>query len=184
LVSNDVIHSFFVPAFLVKRDVVPLPEGKQPNALEFTVSEKGTYSGQCAEFCGDLHAQMTFSVEAMSREDFDAWIAAERSGESAPPPSIGAEAPVLKLSAKDIAFDTHELEVAAGQPFKIEFTNNDDVEHNVGIYKDAEELFKGEGVTGPGKTVTYLIDGLEAGEYSFICDFHPGPAMTGTLTVK
>jgi cytochrome c oxidase subunit 2 len=184
LVSHDVIHSFFVPAFLVKRDVVPLPEGKQPNELEFTVSDKGTYSGQCAEFCGDLHAQMTFSVEAMSREDFDAWIAAQRSGESAPPPSIGAEAPTLKLSAKDIAFDTHELEVAAGQPFKIELTNNDDVDHNVGIYKGEEEIFRGDQFSGPGETMTYVIDALEPGEYTFICNVHPGPAMSGTLTVR
>jgi cytochrome c oxidase subunit 2 len=184
LVSNDVIHSFFVPAFLVKRDLIPLPEAKQPNELEFTVTEKGTYSGQCAEFCGDLHAQMTFSVEAMSRADFDAWVEATRSGETPPPPSVGADATVLKVAAANIAFDTHDLEVAAGQSFKIEFTNDDTVEHNVGIYKGDQEIFRGDGVTGPGQTVTYLVDALEAGEYTFLCDFHAIPAMTGTLTVK
>src|SRR4029079_18423570 len=177
--------SFFVPAFLVKRDLVPLPEAKKPNELEFTVTEKGTYAGQCAEFCGDLHAHMTFSVQAMSRADFDKWFEAIRSGESPPPPSVGADAPVLKLGGANIALDTKDLDVAAGQPFKIEFTNDDAVEHNVGIYgKDDKELFKGEAVTGPGKTVTYLVNALEAGEYTFVCDFHPGPAMTGTLTVK
>jgi cytochrome c oxidase subunit 2 len=184
LVSNDVIHSFFVPAFLVKRDLVPLPEEKAPNELEFTISEEGTYSGQCAEFCGDLHAQMTFSVQAMSRADFDAWVAAQRSGETPPPPSVAADAPVLELAAANIAFDTKELEVAAGQAFKIEFTNHDDVDHNVGIWKDDEEIFRGEIFSGPAKTVTYLVDALEAGEYRFTCDIHPGPAMTGTLTVR
>ena len=183
LVSNDVIHSFFVPAFLVKRDLVPLPEAKEPNQLEFTVTEAGTYSGQCAEFCGDLHAQMTFSVQAMSRADYDAWFTAIRSGETPPPPSVGADAPVLKLGAANIAFDTKDLEVAAGQPFKIEFTNDDEVDHNVGIYKGEEEIFRGENVSG-GTTATYLVDALEAGEYTFICDLHPGPAMTGTLTVN
>jgi len=184
LVSHDVIHSFFVPAFLVKRDLMPLPEAKDPNELEFTISDTGTYSGQCAEFCGDLHAQMTFSVQAMSRADFDTWVEAIRSGESPPPPSVGADAPVLTLSAANIAFDTHDLEVAAGQSFKIEFTNNDDVDHNVGIYTgEDEEIFRGENIAG-GETVTYLVDALEAGEYTFICDLHPGPAMTGTLTVK
>jgi cytochrome c oxidase subunit II len=182
LVSNDVIHSWYVPAFLVKRDVVPLPEGKQPNELEFTVSEKGTYSGQCAEFCGDLHARMTFSVEAMSRADFDAWLEAKRVG-ATPAPSIAAEAPVLKITAKDTAFDTHALEVAANQSFKIEFTNDDSIEHNVGIYKGNDEVFKGAYFAGPG-TTTYVVNGLPTGEYTFICDIHPVPAMTGTLTVK
>jgi cytochrome c oxidase subunit 2 len=183
LVSNDVIHSFYVPAFLVKRDLVPLPEAKQPNELEFTVSEVGTYAGQCAEFCGLLHARMTFSVEAMSRADFDAWIAAIRSGET-PAPSVPAEAPVLTISATNTAFDTKELEVGAGQPFKIEFTNNDaGVDHNVGIWIDGEELFRGEIFKGSG-TMTYLVNALTAGEYRFVCDIHPVPAMTGTLTVK
>ncbi|MEO8639482.1 MAG: cytochrome c oxidase subunit II [Chloroflexota bacterium] len=180
LISNDVIHSFFVPAFLVKRDVVPLPEGKAPNELEFTVSEKGTYSGQCAEFCGLKHADMTFSVQAMSRPDFDAWIAAIRAGET-PAPSVPAGGGVLKVSAKNTAFDTKALAAAAGQPFKVEFTNDDPFDHNVGIWKDSEELFRGEIFSGPA-TRTYDVSGLPAGEYIFVCDVHP--AMTGTLTVK
>jgi plastocyanin len=97
---------------------------------------------------------------------------------------VGADAPVLTLTAANIAFDTHDLEVAAGTPFKIELTNNDAVEHNVGIYQGQDEIFRGDAVTGPGQKVTYVIDALEAGEYTFMCDFHPGPAMTGTLTVK
>jgi cytochrome c oxidase subunit 2 len=180
LISDDVIHSFYVPAFLVKRDVVPLPEGKPPNELEFTVSEKGTYFGQCAEFCGLLHADMTFSVNAMSRPDFDAWIAAIRAGET-PAPSVPATAGVLKVSAKNTAFNTNALEAAASQPFKIEFTNDDAFDHNVGIWKGSEEVFRGELFSGPA-TKTYDIKALEAGEYTFVCDVHP--AMNGTLTVK
>lgn len=90
LISNDVIHSFFVPAFLVKWDVVPTGD-RPPNELEFTVSEAGTYSGQCAEFCGLLHAQMTFSVQAMPRAEFDAWLATMRPAA----PSPGAAAATL-----------------------------------------------------------------------------------------
>jgi cytochrome c oxidase subunit 2 len=182
LVSKDVIHSFYVPAFLVKRDVVPLPEGKAPNELEFTVSEAGTYAGQCAEFCGDMHAQMTFSVLAMSREKFDGWIAAIQAG-ATPGPSVAAEGPALKIDAKNVAFSTKALEATAGQPFSIEFTNNDDTPHNVAIWKDKEELFTGEIITGPNKTVTYAVKALPPGEYTFICDVHPIPAMTGKLTI-
>jgi len=179
--SNDVIHSFFVPAFLVKRDVVPTAD-RPPNELEFTVSEAGTYAGQCAEFCGDLHARMTFSVEAMSRADFDAWIAAVRSGQT-PAPSVPSGGTVLKIAADNIAFDVKTLNVPAGEPFSIEFNNKEGVSHNVAIYRGNEPVFNGEFFTGPG-TITYVVDALPAGEYTFTCDVHPVPDMTGTLTAE
>jgi cytochrome c oxidase subunit 2 len=182
LVSKDVIHSFYVPAFLVKRDVIPVGEGRSPNELSFTVSEPGTYAGQCAEFCGDLHSRMTFSVQAMSRANFDAWLAATAAGET-PQPSVPAGGAVLKLSATNTEFSTHDLQATAGQPFTIEFTNNDAIAHNVAIFKGDQPLFHGALFTGPG-TTSYVIDALPAGEYTFICDVHPLPAMTGKLTVK
>jgi cytochrome c oxidase subunit II len=181
LVSKDVIHSFYVPAFLVKRDVVPLPEGKAPNELEFTVSEAGTYAGQCAEFCGLDHSGMRFSVKAVTRADFDAWIAAMRSG-ATPAPSVAAGGQVLKLTAANIAFDKKDLSATAGQPFAIDFTNNDSIQHNVAIYQGSKNLFRGAFFAGPG-TTHYVVDALPAGQYTFVCDIHP-TAMTGTLTVK
>lgn len=182
LISKDVIHSFYVPAFLVKRDVVPLPEGKAPNELEFTVSDAGTYSGQCAEFCGDLHSRMTFSVKAMPRAAFDAWIAAIRSG-ATPAPSVPAGGEVLKLKAANTTFDAKALTATAGQPFTIDFTNNDAFAHNVAIYQGDKNLFRGALLTGPG-TTHYVVTALPPGQYTFICEVHPIPAMTGTLTVK
>ena len=87
LTSADVVHAFFVPNFLIKRDVNPYPEGVPPNTLEFTVNEVGEYSGQCAEFCGRDHAAMTFVVQAMPREEFDAWLASEAGGGDAASPA-------------------------------------------------------------------------------------------------
>jgi cytochrome c oxidase subunit II len=74
LTSPDVIHSFYVPLFLFKRDAIP----GRPNTFEFTVQEEGTYRGQCAEFCGVNHDLMTFSVKAVPRGDYDAWLAEQR----------------------------------------------------------------------------------------------------------
>lgn len=76
LQSPDVIHSFWVPEFLIKRDVVP----GLANRIELTIEEAGTYRGQCGEFCGLLHADMLFSIEAISAEDFDAWLAEQAAG--------------------------------------------------------------------------------------------------------
>ena len=182
LVSKDVIHSFFVPAFLVKRDVVPLPNN-QHNELEFTISDTGTYSGQCAEFCGDLHARMTFSVKAVTRAEYDKWFTAAKAGET-PAPSVPAEGAVLKLAADHTAYDTQTLEAPAGKAFTIEFTDKEAISHNVAIYKGDEAIFHGTIITGPDKTVSYVIDALPPGEYKFICDVHPIPSMTGTLTIK
>jgi cytochrome c oxidase subunit 2 len=179
LISRDVIHSFYVPAFLVKRDVIPTGD-RPPNELEFTVSEAGTYAGQCAEFCGDLHARMTFAVQAMSRADYDAWYTAIQSGQT-PEPSVPVGGEVVKISAANNEFDTDTLTAPAGVPFHVEFTNNDDFDHNFAIFQGGEGLFHGEFFKGPG-TITYTVGALPAGEYTFFCDIHAN--MTGKLTVQ
>jgi len=184
LVSQDVIHSFFVPAFLVKTDVVPFGQNQAPNELEFTVTTPGTYRGQCAEFCGTLHADMTFAVQAMEPADFDAWLATAANATPTPAASAPPNVHVVELTADNIAFNVLELQVPAGEPFVIRFTNAEGVDHNVAIFDGETALFTGSMVTGPDVTVDYLVDPLEPGEYTFICDFHPIPAMTGTLTVR
>ena len=70
LTSPDVIHSFWVPAFLFKMDVIP---GKT-NAFELTPDKIGTYAGKCAELCGVDHSRMLFVVKVVSRADFDAYV--------------------------------------------------------------------------------------------------------------
>lgn len=184
LISSDVIHSFYVPHFLIKRDVVPLPDGKDPNSLEFTVTEPGTYAGQCAEFCGLLHARMTFSVEAVSRADYESWLADAKAGRT-PAPSGQAGGPTLDLQAQNIAFSTHELSAPASEGFTIAFTNLEGVVHNVAIYDaDNNKVFTGDPVTGPDVEADYQVPALPPGEYKFTCDYHPVPDMTGTLTIK
>jgi cytochrome c oxidase subunit 2 len=71
LAAQDVIHSFYVPVFLFKRDAVP---GRE-SIFEFTVEEPGTYRGQCAEFCGVFHSRMPFSIRAVPEAEFVAWLA-------------------------------------------------------------------------------------------------------------
>lgn len=181
LTSPDVIHSFYVPEFLIKRDVVPFPAGEDPNTLEFTVSREGTYHGQCAEFCGDLHHDMTFLIHAMPREQYDADMEARRAGET-PAPTLPDDATSIAISANNTAFDIDEFEVPADQPFTIEFENLEDVPHNVAIYDGATVLFQGEFLNTAG-SVTYTVNGLPPGEYRFICDAHP-QQMVGTVIVS
>lgn len=71
LVSPDVIHSFWVPNFLFKRDVIP----GRTNEFEVTVNKEGTYIGRCAELCGLDHDRMLFDVHVVSPAEYDAYLA-------------------------------------------------------------------------------------------------------------
>jgi cytochrome c oxidase subunit 2 len=68
LTSPDVIHSFWVPAFLFKLDVVP----GRVNQFELTPSRLGTFSGECAELCGVDHSRMLFWVKVVTPEQYQA----------------------------------------------------------------------------------------------------------------
>jgi cytochrome c oxidase subunit 2 len=73
IASEDVIHSFFVPAFRIKQDAVP---GLSTQAW-FTVNVPGSYDILCAEYCGLLHSQMRSVVVAVSQEQFTEWYNGE-----------------------------------------------------------------------------------------------------------
>lgn len=79
--SKDVIHSFWVPELLFKRDVFP---GNVQNKFEVTIDKTGAYVGRCAELCGTYHSQMNFELRAVSPSDYAAFIAAKRNGMSTP----------------------------------------------------------------------------------------------------
>lgn len=70
LTAEDVIHSFWVPEFIEKRDLTP---GIR-NELDITPSRTGTYTGRCAEFCGLDHWRMTFTVRVVEPDEFEAWV--------------------------------------------------------------------------------------------------------------
>ncbi len=75
LESADVAHSFWVPAFLEKRDLIPGVE----NAIDITPTVVGTYDGRCAEYCGLDHWRMSFTVRVVPVEEYEAWLAAQGS---------------------------------------------------------------------------------------------------------
>ncbi len=74
--SNDVIHSFWIPDFLFKRDVFPDPQtNEQENVWTITgIDREGAFVGRCAELCGSYHSQMNFEVRALSKDKFDRWL--------------------------------------------------------------------------------------------------------------
>jgi cytochrome c oxidase subunit 2 len=74
LESADVLHSFWVPAYAGKVDMVP----GRSNLLRLAAMRAGITRGQCAEYCGGAHALMSFYVVALEAAEFDAWLERER----------------------------------------------------------------------------------------------------------
>ena len=81
---NDVIHSFFVPAFRMKEDVVPGRTTKQ----WFKSEVIGTYDIECAEYCGTRHSKMLSKIHVISKADYDAWINSDKRFPGAPDKKI------------------------------------------------------------------------------------------------
>ena len=79
--SRDVIHSFWVPAFLQKRDMIP----GRTNYITLTPQQEGTFEGKCAELCGEYHSEMLFNVKVVSEAEYEAYVATLEDGQ------LGAE---------------------------------------------------------------------------------------------
>jgi cytochrome c oxidase subunit II len=77
--SKDVIHSFWVPELLFKRDVFP---GNIRNTFEVTLDKTGRYVGRCAELCGTYHAFMQFEMVVVTPQKFDQFLQAKEAGAS------------------------------------------------------------------------------------------------------
>jgi cytochrome c oxidase subunit 2 len=196
LTSNDVIHAFYVPAFLFKRDVVP----GHINEFDLTVEASWAgkvLSGQCAELCGVGHDIMLFDVTLMSPEDFQTWYdkkvaeaeaspppppSGEPGGSGAPPPPGGGT--TVDLIAHNVAFDKKEISAPANQPWTIHLDNQDAATpHDVDIL-DASGAKVADNKEFDGVAAQdYPIQPLAAGTYKFECSIHAS-LMFGTLTVQ
>lgn len=87
ITSNDVIHAWWVPEFGVKKDAIP----GFVNEAWTLIEKEGTYRGQCAELCGKDHGFMPIVVEAVSQEEFDAWVESRQSAGADDTGSEGVE---------------------------------------------------------------------------------------------
>jgi cytochrome c oxidase subunit 2 len=87
MTSKDVIHSFWVPEFRVKQDI--LPGANLEKTLRITPNQIGQYKVRCAELCGGSHAYMEAPVNVVSQADFDAFITAEMANVVTNPVDLG-----------------------------------------------------------------------------------------------
>lgn len=181
--TDNVLHSFFVPSFLFKRDLVP---GKA-NGFDLTVSSPGIYHGQCAELCGTEHAKMTFTVRAVSRTEFDKWFNSykpprpkcEETGKASSDVTIRAVQGAAEW-ADQCAY------IKAGAPSNLTMDNPGGLPHNIAVYEGAltegGKLIKAGKILDAGKD-TIQLPPLDTGkDYRFFCQVHP--QMEGTVVVQ
>lgn len=102
LISPDVIHSFWVPEFYFKMDVVPgkIPGKDGNNSFTMTPNREGEFTGRCAELCGVYHTRMLFKVKVVSAEEYEAHLAdLEAAGQVGKPKGYTASETVAGLEA-------------------------------------------------------------------------------------
>ena len=95
--ASDVIHSFAIPSLWFKIDAVP---GKINERVLF-INEPGVYYGQCSELCGSKHGYMPIAIEALPREQYNAWVLAQSGGkvDGQPEAPAAAASPAAPASA-------------------------------------------------------------------------------------
>jgi cytochrome c oxidase subunit 2 len=183
--SGDVIHAFYVPQFLFKRDVVPGITNQFD--LEIPAADAGqTYRGQCAELCGVGHRIMVFDVHALAPADFQTWMQKQQATANAtPPPAPSGQAagPSIPLVAKGVKFDQPTL-TAPAAGFTVHYDNEDaGTPHDFVILDNAgAKVFGSKTITGVA-TADIPVPAIPAGTYKFECSIHP-TLMFGTLTVQ
>ena len=217
LTAADVIHSWYVPSFFFTRDAIPgrINEfeltiekpgvyggqcaefcGLAHSDMYFSVDarEPADYDAWLAETGGaptggtdpgaDAEAAAAGEAEAGT-----VTVPAETAADG-PPPADGAGSVQLEIGTtaeKSIAYTTDSLEVKAGQPVTVTYTNESKVPHNIAFYDapdaDGSKIAQSETITGPGASTTVSFTApTEPGSYLFRCELHP-LQMVGTLTV-
>jgi cytochrome c oxidase subunit 2 len=135
--SEDVLHSYYIPAFRVKADVIP---GRY-NVLWFTATKPGTYHLFCAEYCGTKHSGMVGSVIAMEPQEFQAWLSGGGASES---PVAAGE----KLFS-DLACSTCHMTDSPGRGPLLTNLFNKPVELQNGQTVIADEAYLRESIVNP-----------------------------------
>ncbi len=108
--SADVVHSFWVPEFLFKRDVFPDPKANSSeNVWQVAeITETGAFVGRCAEMCGTYHAMMNFEIRVVPADDFKTYLQARIGGKN------NAEA-LQAINQSPVATSTHPFDTRRGE---------------------------------------------------------------------
>lgn len=161
--DKAVLHSFYVPAFRVKQDVIP---GRY-TALTFTATEKGLFQVFCTEFCGSGHSVMMAKVKVVSPEEFDAWVLGE---EGAGTKELSLADKGRQVYGKWACIGCHSLDGKSGNGPTWKGLFGSQRKFNDGGTATADENYIRESIWEPNK---HIVQGFEPNKM---------PAFKGQIT--
>jgi cytochrome c oxidase subunit 2 len=137
MISQDVFHSFSIPAFRVKREVIP---GRY-STVWFNATTPGTYHLFCTQYCGTLHSSMIGEIVVLSPADYEAWIAGSTSGTSLAQNGERLFASLGCNSCHSGNANAHGPNLAASYGSRIQLTN--------GSYTTVNDAFLRDSILNP-----------------------------------
>ena len=141
MISQDVFHSWSIPAFRIKREVIP---GRY-TTVWFTATQAGTYHLFCTQYCGTLHSQMIGEIVAMQPDEYQAWTAGSTSGTS-----LAQNGERLFAS---LGCNTCHSGTAGARGPNLALVYGSKVQLATGAYTNADEAFIRETILNPSQHV-------------------------------
>jgi cytochrome c oxidase subunit II len=173
--SKDVLHSFWVPRLGGQIYAKP---GFQNNGW-IEASQPGTFFGQCNELCGRNHWSMLLQVDAVTADQYQAFLSGAPPPGAGPPPAekaSGVPAAANVAETDDLKFQPSSATVKVGDV--VQWTNTGNAIHSVTF--DNQQV---PGLDTQNGGEKYEVKFLKAGTYHYICTYHVTSGMTGTITV-
>ena len=155
--STDVIHSFYVPAFRVKHDVLP----NRYTSVWFEATKPGTYDVFCTEYCGTNHSEMLAEVHAVSQGEFNEWLESAGVPEDASPVERGA---ILYEQQGCQACHTLDGSPSVGPTFQGLFGNTEQLANGTSVQVD--ENYLRQSILEPGAQIVQGFQNVMPDSYS------------------
>lgn len=154
--SADVLHSFYVPAFRVKQDVVP----NRYSQVWFEATRQDTFQVLCTEYCGQQHSTMLSQVVVQSQDDFNTWLSENLLDESASPAERGA-----LLYNQQGCFACHSIDGTPGTGPTFQGLAGSQRAFTDGTTGVADENYLREAIVNPAAKLVEGYAGLMPGQY-------------------
>ena len=161
MTSADVIHSFYVPAFRVKQDVLP----DRYSSLWFEATKPGEYTVFCTEYCGTQHSGMLAKVIVHPREEFETWLKSAGVPEDMPLAELGA-----RLYREKACFSCHSIDGSPGVGPTFKGLFGHEVELEDGTTVIADENYLRESILQPGAKIVKGFPNVMPASYASLSE--------------